>query len=199
MKLLIVEDDIPFANTLGRRLKKYGFTCFHATNSNDALLICHRERPKFILLDMNLVQAHNSESGLALIVPMRSACPDAHIVLLTGFASIATAVDAIKLGANDYLSKPIDTKTLLAALNMDDNAKNSTASTNNKATSDIKLSDDVEEFNDTKLMSAEEVEWQHIQQVLKFNKGNISETARQLSMHRRTLQRKLQKRPSFKS
>lgn len=174
MKLLLVEDDVVLANTLKRRLEKHQFTCWHVDNCNDALLACHRHLPDFVLLDMKL---HN-ESGLNLITPIRKLRPNSRIILLTGFASIATAVDAIKLGADDYLSKPVDTQTLLAAL------KNCKASS---------IKDSVVE----ETLSAEQVEWEHIQQVLKFNNGNVSATARQLSMHRRTLQRKLQKRPTI--
>jgi len=175
MKLLMVEDDITFANTLKRRLEKNGFDCVHVDNNNDALLKCHSHQPDFILLDMKLAQ----ESTLNIITPLRQIRPNSRIILLTGFASIATAVDAIKLGADDYLTKPVDTKTLLAALN------------NCKASAVAVLTNTEPENT----LSAEQVEWQHIQQVLKFNDGNISATARQLSMHRRTLQRKLQKRP----
>ncbi|WP_440874602.1 response regulator transcription factor [Thalassotalea sp. PLHSN55] len=175
MKLLLVEDDTTFANTLKRRLEKHGFTCWHADTCNDALLACHRHLPDFILLDMKL----HHESGLNLINPMRQLRPQSRIILLTGFASIATAVDAIKLGADDYLTKPVDTQTLLAALNP------------KAAKTEPVISQD-----EDKVLSAEQVEWEHIQQVLKFNNGNVSATARQLSMHRRTLQRKLQKRPT---
>jgi two-component system response regulator RegA len=173
MKLLLVEDDTAFANTLLRRLTKHGYDCVHVDNNNDALLTCHRHVPDYILLDMKLA----TETTLSIITPLRKLRPESRIVLLTGFASIATAVDAIKLGADDYLSKPIDSKTLLAVLN---DTKPST----------LTLAEDTEPT-----LSAEQVEWQHIQQVLKANYGNISATARQLSMHRRTLQRKLQKRP----
>lgn len=171
MQLLIVEDDLVFANTLKRRLEKNGFNCFHVDNNNDALLACHSHKPDYILLDMKLAQ----ETTLSIITPIRNLRPNCRIILLTGFASIATAVDAIKLGADEYLTKPVDTQTLLAALN------------DSKA--------ELVDVNTEKTLSAEQVEWQHIQQVLKFNQGNISATARQLSMHRRTLQRKLQKRP----
>lgn len=173
-KLLIVEDDVIFANTLNRRLTKHGFDCVQVDNNNDALLACHRHLPDYILLDMKLAK----ENTLEIITPLRKLRPDSRIILLTGFASISTAVDAIKLGADDYLSKPVDSKTLLATL------KNSKATT-------IPLVDSNEQT-----LSADQVEWQHIQQVLKANQGNISATARQLSMHRRTLQRKLQKRPA---
>ncbi len=173
MKLLIVEDDIAFANTLKRRLEKHGYECTHVDNNNDALLACHRILPDYILLDMKLAE----ETTLNIITPLRKLRPQSRIILLTGFASIATAVDAIKLGADDYLAKPIDSQTLLATLS------------NTKAAM-IDIKDEPEQT-----LSAEQVEWQHIQQVLKANQGNISATARQLSMHRRTLQRKLQKRP----
>ncbi len=176
-KLLIVEDDLIFANTLNRRLSKHGFDCEQVDNNNDALLACRRHLPDYILLDMKLAQ----ENTLSIITPLRKLRPDSRIILLTGFASIATAVDAIKLGADDYLSKPVDSQTLLAALN------------NSKATA-VTIDTSSEET-----LSAEQVEWQHIQQVLKANQGNISATARQLSMHRRTLQRKLQKRPQASS
>lgn len=173
-KLLLVEDDSTFANTLIRRLTKHGFDCVHTATNSEALLACQRHKPNYILLDMKLAK----ETTLSIITPIRQYLPSSRIILLTGFASIATAVDAIKLGADDYLTKPLDTQTLLAALN---ESKASSIATDAKV--------------DGEPLSAEQVQWQHIQQVLKVNDGNISATARQLSMHRRTLQRKLQKRP----
>jgi two-component system response regulator RegA len=173
-KLLIVEDDIIFANTLKRRLTKHSFDCVHVETNSDALLACHRHKPDYVLLDMKLSQ----ETTLNIISPIRQLCPKSRIILLTGFASITTAVEAIKLGANDYLTKPLDTQTLLAALN---ESKACEVFTNTEV--------------DGGTLSTEQVEWRHIQQVLKANEGNISATARQLSMHRRTLQRKLQKCP----
>jgi two-component system response regulator RegA len=173
-KLLIVEDDIIFANTLKRRLTKHSFDCVHVETNSDALLACHRHKPDYVLLDMKLSQ----ETTLNIISPIRQLCPKSRIILLTGFASIATAVEAIKLGADDYLTKPLDTQTLLAALN---------ESKAGEVLTNIEV--------DGGTLSTEQVEWQHIQQVLKANEGNISATARQLSMHRRTLQRKLQKSP----
>jgi two-component system response regulator RegA len=172
-KLLIVEDDVIFANTVIRRLTKYGYACSHVDNNTDALLACHQLTPDYILLDMKLA----TETTLSIIPALRQLRTRSRIILLTGFASIATAVEAIKLGADDYLSKPVDTQTLLATIQ------------GNK----IKLKGDQQKIEET--LSAEQVEWQHIHQVLKANQGNISATARQLSMHRRTLQRKLQKRP----
>ncbi|MBA6233165.1 MULTISPECIES: response regulator transcription factor [unclassified Colwellia] len=183
MKLLIVEDDSAFASMLKRRMEKYGYSCWLANNINDALLTCHRQLPEFILLDMKL----HHESGLNLITPMRKLLPHSRIILLTGFASIATAVDAIKLGADDYLTKPVDTQTLLSAL-----AKNNNSSIKHS----MPTFNRGEDINNEPTLSTEQVEWEHIQQVLKFNNGNVSATARQLSMHRRTLQRKLQKKPT---
>ncbi|MBG9995298.1 response regulator [Pseudoalteromonas sp. NZS127_1] len=172
MKLLIIEDDINLANTLARRLTKQGFICEVAHNQSDALLAARKLLPNFVLLDMKL----GDDNGLALINPLRSLLAQAHIVLLTGFASIATAVEAMRLGANDYLTKPVDMATLLKALNTEPVAPTSSAI-------------------DDAVMSPERLEWEHIQQVLRSNNGNVSVTARQLNMHRRTLQRKLQKKP----
>ncbi|BBW93550.1 response regulator [Pseudoalteromonas sp. PS1M3] len=171
MKLLIIEDDINLASTLARRLTKQGFTCDVAHNQSDALLRARQLVPDSILLDMKL----GDDNGLLLIKPLRNLLDNTHIVLLTGFASIATAVEAMRLGANDYLTKPIDMATLLKALN------------NEKSELQTSIDDAV--------MSPERLEWEHIQQVLHSNNGNISVTARQLNMHRRTLQRKLQKKP----
>ena len=171
MKLLIIEDDINLASTLARRLTKQGFTCDVAHNQSDALLRARQLVPDSILLDMKL----GDDNGLMLIKPLRNLLENTHIVLLTGFASIATAVEAMRLGANDYLTKPIDMATLLKALNNE--------------TSELQTS------IDHAVMSPERLEWEHIQQVLHSNNGNISVTARQLNMHRRTLQRKLQKKP----
>lgn len=171
MKLLIIEDDINLASTLARRLTKQGFTCDVAHNQSDALLRARQLVPDSILLDMKL----GDDNGLMLIKPLRNLLENTHIVLLTGFASIATAVEAMRLGANDYLTKPIDMATLLKALNNE--------------TSELQTS------IDDAVMSPERLEWEHIQQVLHSNNGNRSVTARQLNMHRRTLQRKLQKKP----
>ncbi|MDP2484745.1 response regulator transcription factor [Pseudoalteromonas marina] len=171
MKLLIIEDDINLASTLARRLTKQGFICDVAHNQSDALLRARQIIPDSILLDMKL----GDDNGLMLIKPLRNLLENTHIVLLTGFASIATAVEAMRLGANDYLTKPIDMATLLKALN------------NEASTLQTSIDDAV--------MSPERLEWEHIQQVLHSNDGNISVTARQLNMHRRTLQRKLQKKP----
>lgn len=172
MKVLIIEDDEVFAASIQRRLKKHEYACQHTVNCSDALLLCRQFLPDVILLDMHL----DGDSGLRIIEPMRNILPKTKIILLTGYASIATAVESIKLGADEYLAKPVDTQTLLSAIT----GKTSTPVIEQKV----------------ETLSSEQIEWEHIQQVLKFNEGNVSAAARQLSMHRRTLQRKLKKRPS---
>ncbi|MCF6434280.1 MULTISPECIES: response regulator transcription factor [Pseudoalteromonas] len=174
MKLLIIEDDIAFANALARRLKRYNFDTRIVSAEVDIQSQCQQWCPDFVLLDMNL----DGVSGLNFIPMIRKLRPKCRLVLLTGFASIATAVQAVKLGADDYLSKPADS-TLVAQTLLGQ-----------------KLSTTYEPS--TELMSADRLEWEHIQQALKANDGNVSQTARQLNMHRRTLQRKLQKRPAHK-
>jgi len=176
MKLLIVEDDVAFAATLVRRLTKYGFDCQERHQADQALHACHQFRPDYLILDMKLA----SDNGLMLIKPIRALLPNIRIVLLTGYASIATAVEAINLGANDYLAKPVDTQMLLKTLMV-----NTTDSENIH----------VDNEPDNRPMSTERLEWEHIHQVINSNDGNGSETARKLGMHRRTLQRKLKKKP----
>ncbi len=174
-KLLIIEDDVSFAATLARRMAKHNFNCQQVHQADQALHACLQQKPDCILLDMKLA----SENGLTLIKPIRAALPKARLVLLTGFASVATAVQAMRLGADDYLAKPVNTQMLLNALSVEQELESSI------------------EF-DIDTMSAERVEWEHINQVLNSNGGNVSATARQLGMHRRTLQRKLQKKPVSK-
>ncbi len=170
MKILLIEDDAAFAATLARRLAAQGHEAQVADNGSDALLCARSSKPDAVVLDMKL----GEESGLTLITPLRAVLPESRIVLLTGFASIATAVEAMRIGADDYLVKPVDSQTLLRSLGGE---------------SSLQLADQ------EGVMSPERLEWEHIQQILASNQGNVSETARQLGMHRRTLQRKLQKKP----
>jgi two-component system response regulator RegA len=174
-KLLIIEDDVSFAATLARRMTKHNFSCQQVHQADQALHACLQQKPDCILLDMKLA----SENGLTLIKPIRAALPKVKLVLLTGFASVATAVQAMRLGADDYLAKPVNTQMLLTALDI---------------AQEVESAIDL----DVDTMSAERVEWEHINQVLNSNDGNVSATARQLGMHRRTLQRKLQKKPVSK-
>ncbi|GAA5218300.1 response regulator transcription factor [Corallincola platygyrae] len=179
LRLLVIEDDQDFSRIVCRRLSREGYECREAANATDALLTARQWRPEYILLDVKLAE----QSGLSLISPLRQLLPSSRIVLLTGYASIANAVEAIHAGADDYLAKPADTQTIVAALQ----GKAKTHSTV-----------DSDQFNagvDEPKMTPERLEWEHIQQVMKANDGNISKTAEQLGMHRRTLQRKLKKRP----
>jgi two-component system response regulator RegA len=173
-QLLLVDDDAVFARVLGRALDARGFAVCTATCADDALQHLGRDRelhPDFAVLDLNL----GGSSGLKLIGAIRQANPDCRIVVLTGYASISTAVDAIKLGADQYLAKPTEVDAIVRAL-LDEQAP------------------DQDDAGDSTL-SVPRLEWEHIQRVLAENGGNISATARALKMHRRTLQRKLVKRP----
>ena len=166
--LLLIEDEQTFADILLIRLTRKGYQCHHADTIQQGLTLAAQLTPQYLVVDMK-VGEHNS---LAYLSELRALLPSAQIVLLTGYASIATAVEAIKNGADDYLAKPVDTASLLAVLE-----GKKTATTTEQT------------------MSSARLEWEHIQQILKLNDGNISVSARQLGMHRRTLQRKLLKKP----
>ncbi len=169
-RLLLVEDDEAFAWAAGRALERRGYAVSHAGEFEQARSLVEDEDFEYAVLDLNLGNC----TSLDLILPLRERNPDMRILVLTGYASIATAVRAIKLGADNYLAKPADTDEILTAL-----------LTDSEPDADAELQP----------MSVRRLEWEHIQKVLEQNNGNISATARQLNMHRRTLQRKLQKRP----
>ncbi len=171
-KVLVIDDDETFTGVLTRALIRRGIAAEGAGDAPSALAHAQRIRPRRVVLDLNLA----GNSGLALIEPLLAINGECRIVVLTGYASIATAVDAIKLGAVQYLAKPVDVDTLLAAFGKD--ARPAT-----------------EEAPNSEPLSVSRLEWEHIQRVLRENDGNISATARVLKMHRRTLQRKLGKRP----
>ncbi len=170
--VLIVDDEDHFAQILSRSLARLGHHTYCAHNAAEALEITKHHLIDWISLDLRLGQ----ESGLNLISQLHAISQDMRIVILTGFASIPTAVEAIKLGAFNYLHKPATVKELLMAFE------------GNTELSDIEIEETP--------MSVERLEWEHIQRVLHENDGNISSTARALGMHRRTLQRKLQKHPT---
>lgn len=172
MSLLLVEDDAVFAHVIGRALRQRGLTVQHAASLSDATALLDQHAFTLAVLDLNL----GGHSSLPLIPVLKQQCPAIRILVLTGYASIATAVDAIKLGADNYLAKPADADEILTALTSEQTAHLDDAAVQEP-------------------MSVRRLEWEHIQKVLKENDGNISATARQLKMHRRTLQRKLQKRP----
>ena len=170
--LLVVDDDPAFNKVLVRALGQHGFDTYGATDSEGALELARDHEPEFIVLDLNI----GGESGLKLIRPLLDVTPGARILVLTGYASIATAVDAVKLGAIQYLAKPADVDSIVRALRADE----------------VVLEDRVPDAP----MSVDRLEWEHIQRVLAEHEGNISATARALQMHRRTLQRKLARPPA---
>lgn len=166
--LYLIEDDVVLSQTLARRLTKHGFVV-NVHNDMDTLLNdVPQYRAEYFLVDLRLEE----HSGLQLISQMREHNPESTIIIMTGFASIATAVEAIKNGADDYLPKPLDFSVLLKV-----------------------LTGQTLQENEDNVMSAERIEWEHIQKILQQHDGNVSATARALGMHRRTLQRKLAKRP----
>ena len=169
--VLVIDDDPAFNRVLTRALTQRGYAVASARSVEEAAALIAETRAARAVLDLNIA----GTSGLSLIAPLLDANPDCRIVVLTGYASIATAVEAIKLGATHYLAKPTDVDAILAAF---------------EATSPQ------EDFTPpSQPLSVDRLEWEHIQRVLKEHDGNISSTARALKMHRRTLQRKLMKRP----
>ena len=169
-RMLLVDDDAVFRETLARALTRRGHDVTQAADVDEALLRAN-EAIDAVVLDLRL----GAESGLRLIEPLLRTHPRARILLLTGYASIATAVEAIKLGAVHYLPKPASVEEILAALGSEGG--------------------DAAIAPAQAPLSVDRLEWEHIQQVLAAHDGNLSATARALKMHRRTLQRKLAKRP----
>ncbi|MDP2716509.1 response regulator transcription factor [Rheinheimera sp.] len=170
MKLVIVDDDIALLNALSRRFSLRGFSVVAISDAITPPQLVALQADVY-LLDLRFA----SQSGLSFVTPLRQALPACRIVLLTGYASIANAVQAVKLGADDYLTKPVDLLQLEQALRGDNSALPAT------------------EHNSQPLLSPDQLEWEHINRVLSEQDGNISRTAELLGMHRRTLQRKLSK------
>lgn len=167
---LVVDDDENFRATLARALAKKRFTVLTAASVTEAVDLARRQPPDYAVIDLKI----DRESGLDCLQPLRLINPDIRMLILTGYSSIATAVSAIKKGALNYACKPLGVDEILAIL-VDGNEPQALP---------------VEEP-----VSVDRLEWEHIQRVLDDNGGNISATARRLGMHRRTLQRKLLKRP----
>lgn len=166
MKVVLVDDDQVLLRTLSRRISQHGWQVqgFSTVESVQELTDAAADS---YLLDLRF----GGISGLSFIEPLRLALPECRIIMLTGYGSIATAVQAVKLGADDYLTKPVDFSSLLSALG----------------------GNDTPVMEEPEVLSPERLEWEHIQRVLAEQQGNISQTARLLGMHRRTLQRKLTK------
>ena len=167
--LLIVDDDEPFLRRLARAMEKRGFQTETADSVAAGKAIASARPPAFAVVDLRLEDGN----GLDVVEVLREKRPDAKIVVLTGYGAIATAVAAVKIGATDYLSKPADANDVMAALLSDGES----------------LPPPPENP-----MSADRVRWEHIQRVYEQCDRNVSETARRLNMHRRTLQRILAKR-----
>ena len=170
-ELLLVDDDLTFCQVLARALERRGFRVRIAHNVIDGLALATSHPPEYAIVDLKMPGA----SGLELVQKLKLIDPHTRIVVLTGYASIATAVEAVKLGALHYLAKPADADEIVAAFARTDGDTNVSVA--------------------TRPLSVERLEWEHIQKVLQECQGNVSETARRLGMHRRTLQRKLTKRP----
>lgn len=167
--LLIVDDDQPFLTRLGRAMTARGFDVELAGSVAEAVAIVQKSPPEYAVVDMRLEDGN----GLDVLDRLHHVKPDARAVILTGYGNIATAVSAVKLGAVDYLAKPADADDIYTAL---------------MAPSDKKAPPPENP------MSADRVRWEHIQRVYELCDRNVSETARRLNMHRRTLQRILAKR-----
>jgi two-component system response regulator RegA len=167
--LLIVEDDKSFLQRLARAMEGRGFTVTTAESVADGLTQLETTSPAFAVVDMRLEDGN----GLEVISALKRRRPDARAIILTGYGNIATAVNAVKLGAVDYLSKPVDADDVVAAL--------------------LALEGRTAEPPENP-MSADRVRWEHIQRIYELCGRNVSETARRLNMHRRTLQRILAKR-----
>jgi two-component system, response regulator RegA len=167
--LLIVEDDKPFLERLARAMESRGFTVTPCESVAEGLAQIGRSAPAFAVVDLRL----GDGNGLDVVSALKRKRPDARAIILTGYGNIATAVTAVKMGAVDYLAKPADADDVVAALLAIGNQKSEPPSNP---------------------MSADRVRWEHIQRIYEMCNRNVSETARRLNMHRRTLQRILAKR-----
>jgi two-component system response regulator RegA len=168
-KLLLVDDDAPLRRSLARALERRGFVVLPAEGLGEGRMLAREHRPECAVLDMRLTEG----SGLELLKTLRELRPEVRIVIVTGYGNIASAVAAIKAGAVDYLAKPVDADDVVAAL--------------------LRTGQGLPPPRDNP-MSADRVRWEHIQRVFEQCNRNVSETARRLNMHRRTLQRILNKR-----
>lgn len=181
---LVIDDDEVFSGTLARALTRRGYAVQVAHNGGSALALAAKTPFAYVTLDLHLGPPPEAggtaaaESGLHLVGPLRHALPEARILVLTGYASIATAVAAVKQGADEYLAKPANVDSILTALMAGVSEEAAEAA-----------------LEEPMPLSVARLEWEHIQRVLTEHGGNISATARALNMHRRTLQRKLGKRP----
>lgn len=169
--LLLVDDDPVLCEMLGRALVARGYDVRTALSEKEATRLATENPPEYAIVDLKLPD----RCGLRLVSTLMSLDPHTRIVVLTGYGSIATAVEAIKLGATYYLTKPVNANDVVSAFG--------------RETGDYRVEPN------SRPMSVDRLAWEHIDRVLQQHGGNISATARALSMHRRTLQRKLAKHP----
>ena len=169
--LLIVDDDTVFCEVLAKAMTKRGFGVLCAHTIEQAMTYAENSTPEYAIIDLKL----SNDSGLTLVEKLKTLDPGTRMVMLTGYASVATAVEAIKLGATHYLAKPVDADEIMAAFERTTGNTDTPISTNP--------------------LSVGRLEWEYIHRILNENDNNISVTARILNMHRRTLQRKLAKKP----
>ena len=167
--LLLVDDDAPFRQRLSMLLVRKGFAVTSVGSLQEARVEAARLKPAHAVVDMRLEDGN----GLDLVAELRAMSPDVRVVMLTGYGNLATAVAAVKAGAIDYLAKPADPEDIVRALSADGSSRPEAP---------------------PEPMSADRVRWEHIQRVYELCDRNVSETARRLKMHRRTLQRILAKR-----
>lgn len=170
--MLLVDDDDTFRMVLADAMQRRGFEVWQAQSAEIAYEQVQKEAPEYAVIDLKM----SGESGLILVRKINMLNLGTKMIVLTGFASISTAIEAIKLGAIHYLAKPVDADEIIEAFSK------------NQGDADTPVSSNP--------MSVDRLEWEHIQRVLAEHDGNISATARSLNMHRRTLQRKLGKNPS---
>ena len=169
--LLLVDDDPTFTRVMARAMTSRGLRVSVANSAEEGLQLAREDLPDYAVLDLKM----QGDSGLVLLPRLLELDGEMRVLILTGYSSIATAVEAIKRGACNYLCKPADADDVLTAL--------------------LSQHADLDTLVPENPMSVDRLQWEHIQRVLAENEGNISATARALGMHRRTLQRKLQKRP----
>ncbi|EIC30534.1 MULTISPECIES: response regulator transcription factor [Methylomicrobium] len=170
-RLLLVDDDETYCRVLKSALEKRNYEVLVANDVQSGMALAEQNLPEYAVIDLRI----GHESGLELVKKLISLDANTACVMLTGFASIATAVEAIKLGAVHYLTKPANADEILAALHK------------NEGDTTVSISENP--------LSVKRLEWEHLQKILMQHEGNISAAARALNMHRRTLQRKLEKRP----
>jgi two-component system response regulator RegA len=168
---LIVDDDAVLRERLAHAFQRRGYTVYTASNHAEGLATARKESPELAVIDLRMP----GPSGLELLRDLKAIDPETKVVVLTGYGSIATTIDAMKLGAIYYLQKPADPEQILAAFSKDEVVS--------------QVGDDPEPA------SLERIKWEHINRVLEDCGGSVSEAARRLKLHRRTLQRMLQKYP----